>query len=86
MVRDELRNLSIIVGGSFGMFLVLLGGFVILCGLSFAVQLGMDWVLSQMGYASRFGGEQGPAALEILIGAFLLLSLRRLTRIVRPED
>ena len=27
-----------------------------------------------------------PCGLEILIGAFLLLSLRRLTRLERPED
>jgi hypothetical protein len=46
----------------------------------------MDWAFMQFGFESRFGGAQGPAGLEILIGAFLLLSLRRLTRIARPED
>lgn len=86
MIRDELRNVSIIVGGSIGMFLVLIGGFVLLCTLSWAIQVGMDWGFVQLGYAPRFGGEQGPAGLEILIGAFLLLSLRRLSRIERPED
>jgi hypothetical protein len=86
MVREEMRNISIIVGGSFGMILVLLGGFVLLCTLSWAVMWGMDWGFDQLGFGARFGGEHGPAGLEILIGAFLLLSLRRLTRIERPED
>ena len=86
MIREEVRNLSIIVGGSLGMFLVLLGGFVILCTLSWAIQLAMDWAFAQLGFGPRFGGEQGPAGLEILIGAFLLLSLRRLSRLDRPED
>ena len=86
MVREEIRNISIIVGGSFGMMLVLVGGFVLLCTLSWAVMWGMDWGFNQLGFGSHFGGEHGPAGLEILIGAFLLLSLRRLTRIDRPED
>jgi hypothetical protein len=86
MIREEFRNVSIIVGGSFGMMLVLIGGFVILCTLSWAIMWGIDWGFAQFGYGGRFGGEQGPAGLEILIGAFLLLSLRRLTRIDRPED
>lgn len=85
-VRDEIRNMSIVVGGSLGMMLVLLGGFVLLCTLSWAVMYGMDWAFVQLGYGSRFGTGEGPAGLEILIGAFLLLSLRRLTRIARPED
>ena len=87
MMSEETRNVSIIVGGSIGMFLVLIGGFVILCTLSWAIQWGMDWAFNQLGFGPRFGGpEQGPAGLEILIGAFLLLSLRRLSRITRPED
>ena len=86
MVSEELRNVSIVVGGSIGMLLVLVGGFVLLCVISWAVMLGMDWGFTQLGFAARFGGEQGPAGLEILIGAFLMLSLRRLTRITRPED
>ena len=86
MMRDEIRNVSIVVGGSFGMLLVLVGGFVLLCTISWAVMLGMDWAFMQFGFASRFGTGEGPAGLEILIGAFLLLSLRRLTRIARPED
>lgn len=86
MIREEARNVSIIVGGSLGMLLVLVGGFVLLCTLSWAVMLGMDWAFVQLGYAARFGTGDGPAGLEILIGAFLLLSLRRLTRIGRPED
>lgn len=86
MEKEDLRNVSIVVGGSFGMLLVLVGSFVLLCAISWGVMLGMDWGFTQLGFAPRFGGEQGPAGLEILIGAFLMLSLRRLTRIVRPED
>ena len=86
MVTEDLRNISIVVGGSLGMALVLIGGFILLCAISWAVMLGMDWAFTQFGYGPRFGGEGGPAGLEILIGAFLLLSLRRLTRIARPED
>jgi len=86
MVREEIRNVSIVVGGSFGMLLVLVGGFVLLCVVSWAVQWGMDWGFVQFGYGSKFGTGEGPAGLEILIGAFLLLSLRRLTRLARPED
>jgi hypothetical protein len=85
-MNEEFRNVSIIVGGSIGLMLVLIGGFVMLCIVSWAVMWGMDWGFVQMGLSSRFGGEQGPAGLEILIGAFLLLSLRRLTRIERSED
>ena len=54
--------------------------------MSWAVMWGMDWAFVQLGHTARFGGADGPAGLEILIGAFLLLSLRRLTRIARPED
>jgi len=86
MLRDEARNVSIIVGGSIGMLLVLVGGFVLLCTVSWAVMWGMDWAFIQLGYGAKFGSGEGPAGLEILIGAFLLLSLRRLTRIARPED
>jgi hypothetical protein len=86
MMNEEMRNISILVGGSFGMAIVLVGGFVLLCALSWAVMWGMDWAFMQLGYEARFGGTQGPAGLEILIGAFLLLSLRRLTRITRPGD
>jgi hypothetical protein len=86
MIREEMRNVSILVGGSIGMLLVLVGGFVLLCTISWAVMLGMDWAFVQLGFGSRFGTGEGPAGLEILLGAFLLLSLRRLTRIARPED
>ena len=86
MVSEEMRNVSIVVGGSIGMALVLIGGFILLCTLSWAVMWGMDWAFVQLGHTARFGGADGPAGLEILIGAFLLLSLRRLTRIARPED
>ena len=86
MIKEELRNVSIIVGGSFGMALVLMASFVLLCTLSWAIMWGMDWTFMQLGYESRFGGAQGPPGLEILLGAFLLLSLRRLTRIAHVED
>ena len=86
MVSEQMRNVSIVVGGSIGMALVLIGGFVLLCTLSWAVMLGMDWAFVQLGHSARFGSGEGPAGLEILLGAFLLLSLRRLTRIARPED
>jgi hypothetical protein len=86
MIKEELRNVSIIVGGSFGMALVLMASFVLLCTLSWAIMWGMDLAFVQLGYESRFGGPQGPAGLEILLGAFLLLSLRRLTRIAHVED
>lgn len=86
MMSEETKNVFIVVGGSIGMFLVLVGGFILLCTASWAVMWAMDWGFAQLGYSARFGGEQGPAGLEILIGAFLLLSLRRLTRITRPED
>jgi hypothetical protein len=86
MNSEEMRNMSIVVGGSVGMMLVLIGGFVLLCTLSWAVMWGMDWAFVQLGLSSRFGGGEGPAGLEILLGAFLLLSLRRLTRIARPEE
>ena len=48
--------------------------------------LAMDWLLVLAGQPRAFGGEAGPGGLEILIGAFLLLSLRRLSRVARPED
>ena len=86
MATEDLRNVSVIVGGSIGMALVLIGGFVLLCAISWAVMFGMDYGFEMLGYGARFGGENGPAGLEILIGAFLLLSMRRLTRIARPED
>ena len=86
MMREEVRNISIVVGGSFGMLLVLVGGFVLLCVVSWGVQWGMDWAFVQLGYGSKFGTGEGPAGLEILIGAFLLLSLRRLTRVSKSED
>ena len=86
MIREEMRNASIIVVGSISMALILIAGFVLLCVTSWAVMSGMDWAFAQLGYESRFGGPQGPAGLEILLGAFLLLSLRRLIRIARPED
>lgn len=86
MIREEARNVSIIVGGSVGMMLVLIGGFVVLCTVSWGVMWAMDWAFVQFGFGSRFGSGEGPAGLEIILGAFLLLSLRRLTRIARPED
>ena len=86
MIREEARNVSIIVGGSVGMMLVLIGGFVMLCTVSWAVMWAMDWAFVQFGLGTRFGSGEGPAGLEIILGAFLLLSLRRLTRITRPED
>ena len=46
----------------------------------------MDWAFVQFGFGTKFGSGEGPAGLEIILGAFLLLSLRRLTRIARPED
>lgn len=86
MVREEVRNVFIVVGGSIGMFLVLVGGFVLLSGASYGLMWGLNWTLVQLGIAPPFGNEHGPTGLEILICAFLLLSLRRLTRIARPED
>jgi len=86
MLKEEARNVSIVVGGSAGMLLVLIGGFVLLCTISWAVMLGMDWAFVELGYGAKFGSGEGPAGLEILIGAFLLLSLRRLSRIGRPEE
>ena len=85
-MSEELKNVSIIVGGSIGLTLVLIGGFILLCALSWAVMWAMDWGFVQLGFGPRFGGEQGPGGIEILLGAFLLLSMRRLTRIARPED
>ena len=86
MIKEETRNIFIVVGGSIGMFLVLVGGFFLLCGASWGLMWGMNWGLVQLGYAPPFGNENGPLGLEIILGAFLLLSLRRLTRITRPED
>src|SRR3954451_14599945 len=86
VISEETRNVFIVVGGSVGMFLVLVGGFVLLCSASYGLMWGMNWCVIQMGIAPPFGGEAGPSGLEILICAFLLLSLRRLTRIVRPEE
>lgn len=86
MIKEEARNVSIIVGGSVGMMLVLIGGFVMLCTVSWAVMWAMDWAFVQFGFGTKFGSGEGPAGLEIILGAFLLLSLRRLTRIARPED
>ena len=86
MMSEEGRNVFIVVGGSIGMLLVLLAGFLMLCAASWGIMWAMDWCVIQLGYPPRFGGENGPAGLEILIGAFLILSLRRLTRIARPED
>lgn len=86
MLKQETRNVFIVVGGSIGMFLVLVGGFFLLCGASWALMWGMNWAMVQLGFAPPFGGENGPVGLEIILGAFLLLSLRRLTRIARPEE
>ena len=85
-MSEETRNVSIVVGGSIGLALVLACGFILLCLLSWGLMWAIDWCFMMIGLPARFGGEQGPAGLEILIGAFLLLSLRRLTRIARPED
>lgn len=84
MIREEARNISIIVGGSVGMMLVLIGGFVVLCVVSWTVMWAMDWAFVQFGFGTKFGSGEGPAGLEILLGAFLLLSLRGLTRISPP--
>jgi hypothetical protein len=86
VISEETRNVFIVVGGSVGMFLVLVGGFVLLCVASYGLMWGMNWCITQMGLSPPFGNENGPTGLEILICAFLLLSLRRLTRIARPED
>ncbi len=86
MINEETRNVFIVVGGSIGMFLVLIGGFVLLCGASYGLMWSMNWGMTQMGLSPAFGGEAGPSGLEVLICAFLLLSLRRLTRIARPEE
>ena len=86
MLRQETRNVFIVVGGSIGMVLVLMGGFFLRCGVSWGLMSGMNWAVVQLGFAAPFGGDNGPVGLEIILGAFLLLSLRRLTRIARPED
>ncbi len=86
MINEQTRNVFIVVGGTIGMFLVLVGGFVLLCSASYGLMWGLNWAVVQVGIAPPFGGDQGPTGLEILICAFLLLSLRRLTRITRPED
>jgi hypothetical protein len=86
VLKQETRNVFIVVGGSIGMSLVLVAGFFLLCGASWALMWGLNWSFVQIGFAAPFGGEQGPMGLEIILGAFLLLSLRRLTRIARPED
>jgi hypothetical protein len=83
---QDARNVFIVVGGSIGMFLVLVGGFFLLCGASWGLMWAMNWSLVQLGYTPPFGNENGPVGIEIILGAFLLLSLRRLTRIDRPED
>jgi hypothetical protein len=85
VIKEETRNMFIVVGGSIGMFLVLFGGFAVLCLASWSILMGLNWAFVQFGYPPPFGGEQGPAGLEILLSAFLLLSLRRLTRIVRDD-
>ena len=86
MLKEEARNVSIIVGGSIGMLLVLVGGFILLCTIAWGVMWAMDWAFVQLGYGAKFGSGEGPAGLEILLGAFLLLSLRRLSRIGGPGD
>ena len=86
MLKQETRNVFIVVGGSIGMFLVLVAGFFLLCGASWGLMWGMNWAFVQLGFAAPFGGDNGPVGLEVILGAFLLLSLRRLTRIARPED
>ena len=86
MIQEELRNISIVVGGSIGMFLVLVGGFFLLCVASYALLWGMNWGFVQLNFPPPFGNENGPVGIEVILGAFLMLSLRRLTRIQRPED
>ena len=85
-MSEQLKNVFIIVGGSIELLLVLIGGFILLCVVSWGVMWAMDWGFVELGFGPRFGGEQGPGGVEILLGAFLLLSMRRLTRIARPED
>jgi hypothetical protein len=86
MLNEQAKNVSIVIGGSLGLFVLLIGGFLVLCALSWALMSLMNWFFASLGLAHPFGNEQGPAGLEILIGAFLLLSLRRLTRIATPEE
>lgn len=86
MIQEEIRNISIVVGGSIGMFLVLIGGFFLLCAASYTVLWAMNWGFVQLGFAAPFGNENGPVGIEVILGAFLMLSVRRLTRIARPED
>jgi hypothetical protein len=86
VLSHEVRNVFIVVGGSIGMFLVLVAGFFLLCAASWGLLWGMNWALVQLGYPAPFGTEAGPGGIEIILGAFLLLSLRRLTRIAPPEQ
>ena len=86
MLGHEARNVFIVIGGSIGMFLVLVGGFFLLCSASYALMWGMNWSMVQLGFAAPFGNENGPVGIEVILGAFLLLSLRRLTRIAPPEQ
>jgi hypothetical protein len=86
MLSEQTRNVSIVVGGSIAMSLVLAAGFFLLCALSWGLMTGMNYGMGMLGMPAPFGGENGPGGLEILIGAFLLLSLRRLTRITPPEQ
>lgn len=82
----QTRNVSIVVGGSIAMSLVLAAAFFLLCALSWGLMSGMNYAMVALGMAPPFGNENGPGGLEVLIGAFLLLSLRRLTRITPPEQ
>ena len=83
---SQTRNVSIVVGGSIAMSVVLAAGFFLLCALAWALLSGMNYAMVSIGMPPPFGNENGPAGLEVLIGAFLLLSLRRLTRITPPEQ
>lgn len=87
MFSEQTRNVSIVVGGSIAMSLVLGAGFFLLCALSWGLMSGMNYGMVAIGMPAPFGGgESGPGGLEVLVGAFLLLSLRRLTRITPPEQ
>ena len=86
MLSEQTRNVSIVVGGSLAMSVVLGAGFFLLCALSWGLMWGMNYGMVAVGMPPPFGSDNGPGGLEILIGAFLLLSLRRLTRITPPEQ
>ena len=93
MLKQETRNVFIVVVGSIGMFLVLVAGFFLLCGASWGLMWGMNWAFVQLGFAPPFGGENGPVGLEIILGAFKIVirlqvdpELRSCTEITRQAQ